>query len=53
MFPHLKVKEMGLFALLLTYRITAKPYGLNQASSMPAPRQPLWGAQGLIPGNWL
>lgn len=29
MFPHLKVKEMGLFALLLTYGITAKPYGLN------------------------
>lgn len=29
MFPHLKVKEMGLFTLLLTYGITAKPYGLN------------------------
>lgn len=29
MFPHLKAKEMGLFALLLTYGIAAKPYGLN------------------------
>lgn len=29
MFPHLKVKKMGLFPLLLTYGITAKPYGLN------------------------
>lgn len=29
MFPHLKVKEIRLFALRLTYGITAKPYGLN------------------------
>lgn len=37
MFPHLKVKKMGLFPLLLTYGITAKPYGLNQASNVYVP----------------